>query len=78
MAKHHELAKKLGYEIKKDGKFYWFYAKQFSPACMNFSEKVRINGPFSSKAQAAEAAVVRYWDLAHKDPNMQRLVWTRN
>lgn len=78
MAKKFDLTKKLGYEVLKREGVYWFYARQYSPACRNVSEKMRVNGPFDSKSQANDAAVLRYWNMVHEDPTMQQFLWTPN
>lgn len=78
MAKNSEVAKKLGYEVRKRGGFYWFFAKQHSPACINAVEKFRVTGPFDTRAQAHHAAVIHYWNVMHSDPKMQCLLWTPN
>lgn len=78
MATNAVVAKKLGYEVKKKGSAYWFHVKQFSPACLNPTEKFRVLGPFDSRAEANQAAVAYYWNLVHADPNMYKFVWTPN
>lgn len=78
MAKKSELSSKLGYEVKRRNNFYWFYARQHSPACLNAMERFRVNGPFETKAEAKHAAIIHYWNAVHKEPNMRQFLWTPN